>query len=70
MPNSQLGVPRVADFAPPRAASGLSGFTQTTGERVVLATPGQGQKPALQPVPLKTKRYLPNSGRYLSFFPY
>ena len=32
----KLGVPRVADFAPPRAASGLSGFTQTTGERAAL----------------------------------
>ena len=54
--------------SPPRAASGLSGFTRTTGERVVLSLPQQEQEPFPHPFPLSLKGISQNSGRLPSFF--
>ena len=48
-----------------KAASGLSGFTRTTGERAVSSMPGQEQKPSLQPVPPNTKKYQPKQRQAL-----
>ncbi|WP_071431510.1 hypothetical protein [Angelakisella massiliensis] len=49
-----------------KAASGLSGFTRTTGERAALPLPGQEQKPSLHPFPLTLKSTNQNSGRHFS----
>ena len=49
--------------SPPKAASGLSGFTRTTGERVVLFLPKQKQKAFPHPFPLSLKGTSQNSGR-------
>ncbi len=56
--------------SPPRAASGLSGFTRTTGERVTLPLPGQEQKLSLHIVSIKPKRYQPKQRQATIFFPY
>ena len=46
-----------------QAASGLSGFTRTTGERAIPPLPKQKQKPSLHPFPLRPKGTNQNCGR-------
>ena len=55
---------RTESKAPSKGASGLSGFTQTTGERAITPLPKQKQKPSLQPFLLTLKGTDQNCGRH------